>query len=162
MPMLPNQSRLSPLSIVVCALLASTVLLAGCASSKSGDVYTRDQARREMSVRMGVVESMREVLMEGTKSNAGTVAGGVIGGIAGGGLGGGRGSAISSVLGAIVGGIVGAGVEENATRKRALEYTIRLDDGRMISLVQEDAGEGIHPGERVRVLSGSGESRVTR
>lgn len=154
-----NKSRLSTLA---CALLTSVIFLAGCASSKSGDVYTRDQARREMSVRLGTVDSIREVLMEGTKSGAGTVAGGIIGGIAGGGLGGGRGSAISSVLGAIVGGIVGAGVEENATRKRALEYMIRLDDGRMISLVQEDAGEGIRPGERVRVLSGSGESRVTR
>jgi hypothetical protein len=64
-------------------LLLSLVLLGGCASSKSGDVYTRDQARREQTVRMGTVESVREVLMEGTKSPVGTVAGAAVGGIAG-------------------------------------------------------------------------------
>ena len=64
---------------ILCLLLA-VLALAGCASSKSGDVYTRDQARREQTVRMGVVESVREVLMEGTKSPAGTIAGGAVGG----------------------------------------------------------------------------------
>ena len=40
--------------------------LAGCASSKSGSAYTRDQARQEMHVRLGIVESVREVTLEGT------------------------------------------------------------------------------------------------
>lgn len=72
-------------------ILLSLVLLGGCASSKSGDVYTRDQARREQTVRMATVESVREVLMEGTKSPVGTVAGAAVGGIAGSTMGGGKG-----------------------------------------------------------------------
>ncbi|MDQ5902871.1 MAG: outer rane lipoprotein SlyB, partial [Pseudomonadota bacterium] len=49
--------------ILLIALVAIT--LAGCASSKSGSAYTRDQARQEMIVRTGVVESVREVQLEG-------------------------------------------------------------------------------------------------
>ena len=62
-------------TLKICALLLLSVIAAGCATSKSGDVYTRDQARREMLVRAGVVESVREVTMEGTKSGVGGLAG---------------------------------------------------------------------------------------
>ena len=81
-------------------LLISLALLAGCASSKSGDVYTRDEARREQNTRMGVVESVREVLMEGTQSPVGAFAGAAVGGVAGSTLGGGKGSTIAAVTSA--------------------------------------------------------------
>ena len=42
------------------------LLLVGCASSKSSDVYSRNQAQREMQMWMGVFESIRNVSMEGT------------------------------------------------------------------------------------------------
>jgi outer membrane lipoprotein SlyB len=38
---------------------------------------------------------------------------------------------------------------------------VRLDNGNMIAITQE-ADEQFKPGERVRVLSGGGVSRVTR
>lgn len=142
--------------------LSAGLILAGCASSKAGNVYTRDQTKREMTVRLATVESVREVTMEGTKSPVGTVAGSVVGGVAGSNVGQGKGSTVGAVLGAVVGGIVGSGIEESATQKKALEFTLKLDDGRVIAIVQEDGGEGIKAGERVRILSGGGESRVTR
>lgn len=144
------------------ALISASVVLAGCASSKSGNVYSRDQAKHEMTVRMAVIESIREVTMEGTKSPVGTMAGGVVGGVAGSNVGQGKGSTIGAVLGAVVGGIVGSGIEEAATQKKAVEFTLKLDDGRVIAIVQEDGGENFKQGERVRVLSGGGESRVSR
>lgn len=144
----------------LCLLLA-VLTLAGCASSKSGDVYTRDQARREQSVRMGVVESVREVLMEGTKSPAGTIAGGAVGGIAGSTVGGGKGAAVAAVIGAVAGAIAGSAIEEGATRRQAMEITVKLDGGRIIAVVQEGDPREFRPGDRVRVLSGS-ETRVTR
>jgi len=143
-------------------LLVCFTLLAGCASSKSGDVYTRDQARREQTIRMGVVESVREVLMEGTKSGVGTIAGGAIGGIAGSTLGGGKGSAVTAIIGAVAGGLAGAAVEEGVTRKTALEITVKLDNGQMIAIVQEGDPAEFRSGDRVRILSNYGESRVTR
>jgi outer membrane lipoprotein SlyB len=111
-------------------LLISAVLLAGCASSKSGDVYSRDQARREMTVRNGVVESVRVVTLEGTKSQVGTTAGAVVGGVAGSSVGQGKGSVIAAVIGAVAGGVAGSAIEEGATRKQALEITVNLDGGR--------------------------------
>ena len=48
--------------------------LAACASSNSGSVYSRDEARKTQTVKTGVVESVRQVKLEGTKSPVGTVA----------------------------------------------------------------------------------------
>lgn len=144
----------------IATLILASLILTACASSRSGDVYTREQARREMSVRLGVVESVREVQMEGTHTGAGTLAGAGIGGVAGSTLGNGRGSVVGAIVGAVAGGIAGSAIEDKVTRKNALEITVRLDNGQMIAVVQE-MGEVFHPGERVRVLSNYNSSRVT-
>ena len=141
-------------------VLLVSLALAACATSKSGNVYTRDQARREMSVRTGVVESVREVTMEGTKSGVGAVAGAAAGGVAGSHVGGGNGQIVGAVFGAVLGGLAGAAVEEGVTKKNAQEITVKLDNGQLIAVVQE-AGEFFNPGEPVRVLSGDGATRVT-
>jgi outer membrane lipoprotein SlyB len=143
-------------------LLISLAVLAGCATSKSGDVYTRDQARREQNIRMGVVESVREVLMEGTKSPVGAIAGAAVGGVAGSTLGGGKGSTIAAVIGAVAGGLAGSAIEEGVTRKQAMEITIKMDNGQLIAIVQEGDPFEFRPGDRVRIISSGGESRVTR
>jgi outer membrane lipoprotein SlyB len=142
------------------ALLALSVFLAGCASSQSGSVYSRDEARRTQTIRMGVVESVRTVRIEGTKSPVGTVAGGAVGGIAGSSIGHGRGSAAAAVVGAVVGGLAGAAAEEGLTRKDGLEITVKLDNGNMVAVVQE-ADEQFHPGERVRLIESGGTTRVS-
>jgi outer membrane lipoprotein SlyB len=63
--------------IMVFAAVIAT-LLAGCAASKSGSVYSREDARREATVRMGVVKSVRSVTIEGTKSHIGTAGGAIV------------------------------------------------------------------------------------
>jgi outer membrane lipoprotein SlyB len=137
-----------------------SVFLAACASSNSGSVYSRDDARKVQTVKTGVVEGVRAVKLEGTKSPVGTVAGGVVGGVAGGSIGHGRGSAIGAVIGAVAGGIAGSAIEEGVTRKDALEITVKLDGGAMIAIVQE-ADEEFHPGEKVRIVENADTSRVT-
>jgi outer membrane lipoprotein SlyB len=137
-----------------------SALLAACASSNSGSVYSRDDARKVQTVKTGVVESVRAVKLEGTKSPIGTVAGGVVGGVAGGSIGSGRGSAIGAVIGAVAGGIAGSAIEEGVTRKDALEITVKLDGGAMIAIVQE-ADEQFHPGDKVRIVENADTSRVT-
>lgn len=143
-------------------ILAMSVLaLAGCASSKSGDVYSRDQARHEMTVRMGVVESVRSVRLEGTDSGVGTAAGAVVGGVAGSSVGRGKGQVVGAVVGAVLGGIAGSAIEEETTKKQAMEITVRLDSGQTIAIVQEGDPMTFRAGDRVRVLGGSGQTRVT-
>ncbi len=143
-------------------LVASlSVLLAACASSNSGSVYSRDDARKVQTVKTGVVESVRQVQLEGTKTPIGTIAGGAIGGIAGGSVGGGgRTSAVVAVIGAVAGAIAGSAIEEGVTRKDALEITVKLDGGALIAIVQE-ADEPFKAGDKVRIVENADTSRVT-
>lgn len=137
-----------------------SVLLAACASSNSGSVYSRDDARKVQTVKTGVVESVRTVKLEGTKSPVGTVAGGAIGGVAGGSIGHGTGSTLGAIVGAVAGGIAGSAIEEGVTRKDALEITVKVDGGAMIAIVQE-ADEQFHAGDKVRIVENAETSRVT-
>lgn len=145
--------------LLVPALLLA--ILAGCASGLGSGDYERKEARRVYEVKMGVVESVRSVKLEGTASGVGATAGGVVGGVAGSEVGGGKGKAVGAVLGAVVGGVAGAAAEEAATRKPGIEITVRLDSGRTIAVVQEDTGEKFAPGERVRMLESGGQARIT-
>lgn len=142
------------------AVVMMAAFLGACASSNSGSVYKRGEARTVQTVKMGVVESVRQVQLEGTKSPVGTGAGAVVGGVAGNSMGGGRGRAITTVLGAVVGGLAGSAAEEGFTRKDGVEITVKLDSGNMIAVVQE-ADEQFNPGERVRILEANGVTRVS-
>lgn len=136
------------------------LLLGGCASGLGGKDYTRAQARTVQEVEMGRVESVREVRIEGTKTPIGAGAGAVVGGVAGSTVGGGRGSVVGATVGAVLGGLGGAAAEEGITRKRGLEITVKLDTGRTIAITQAD-DEAFRVGDRVRVLTGGGVTRVS-
>lgn len=144
------------------ALMALAAILSGCASGLGSGDYERSEARQAYEVKMGVVESVRAVRLEGTDSGVGTVAGGVVGGVAGSEVGGGKGQVVGAVLGAVLGGLAGAATEEAVTRKQGIEITVRLDSGRTIAVVQEDTGEPFAAGDRVRLLESGGQVRVTR
>ena len=147
-------------TIALAAAALSTVL-AGCAPGLGGGSYSREQARREQTVRMGYVESVREVKIEGTRSGVGPAAGAVVGGVAGSTIGSGRGSAVAAVLGAVAGGVAGQAAEQGFTGKRGVEVTVKLDNGTLVAITQE-ADETFRPGDRVRILSDGATSRVTR
>ena len=135
-------------------LLCAGAFLAGCAS-QSGDVYSRSQAQRQLSVFYGTILVVDAVTIEGTQSGLGTVAGGVLGGIAGNTVGGGHGRALATAVGAIGGALIGTAVEEGSTRKNGLEITVELDSGEVIAVVQE-ADDHYAVGDRIRVIRGSG------
>lgn len=136
------------------------VLLAGCASSNSGGVYSREQTRQVQTVRMGAIESVRTVKIEGTSSGVGAATGAVVGGVAGSTMGGGKGKILTTVIGAVAGGLAGSAAEEKLTGKDGLELTVKLDNGTMLAIVQE-ADEQFHPGDRVRLLESGGITRVS-
>lgn len=136
------------------------MLLFGCASGTGGKDYSREQTRIVQDVQMGVVDSVREVNIEGTKTPIGAGAGAVVDGVAGSIVGGGKGSIVGAAVGAVLGGLGGAAAEEGITRKKGVEITVKLDSGRMIAIVQA-ADEEFRPGDRVHILSGNGTTRVT-
>jgi len=146
--------------MILLAAVTALTALAGCASSNSGDVYSRGETRREQTVRLATVESVRPVTIEGTKTPIGAVAGGAVGGIAGSGVGHGKGSSIAGVLGAVGGGLAGAAIEEGATRKQGVEITVRLANGELRSIVQEETDKFV-AGQKVRLLTSGGTTRVS-
>ncbi|MCF7203029.1 glycine zipper domain-containing protein [Pseudomonas oligotrophica] len=148
-------------SILLASFTAVTLAVSGCASSLTGDTYSRAEARTVQTVRYGTIESLRPVKIEGTKTPIGSGAGAIVGGVAGSGVGGGRGSAVAAVIGAVAGGMLGAAAEEGITRTQGVEITVREDDGTTRAYVQEvEPNQVFRVGQRVRILTVSGTSRV--
>ncbi len=145
-------------------LLISIIMLTltvGCASNLTGSSYSRDEARKVQQVEFATVEAVRPVVIEGTKSQIGTVAGSVVGGVAGNTVGEGAGSQIVAAMGAVLGGVAGAAAEEGFTRSQGVEITVRSSSGNVFSVVQKaDPNEVFNLGDRVRVLRIKGNVRV--
>jgi len=155
-------NSLTPRCGAALGALVVLLALAGCAPTRSGDVYQRGEALRAQTVEFGIVESLRPVMIEGGQTGVGTVGGAALGGIAGSTIGGGRGSVAGAVAGAILGGIAGSAIEKDATKANGVELTLRLDSGRIVAIVQEGSGAEFRPGDRVRVTSDGHTTRVTR
>lgn len=147
--------RLIQKTAVVALALGTLLAAGGCAPGVSGRAYSRDEALRAQDVRLGYVESIRPVEIEGTRSGVGPMSGSVLGGLAGSSVGKGTGEVAGAVGGAILGGLAGAAIEENATRQPGQEITVELDGGRMIAVTQA-ADQRFYPGDRVKVLMGYG------
>ena len=142
------------------AAAACALLLGGCAYPNGSYDYRGYQVMGEQSVRFGVVDSVRFVRITPGETGVGTAGGAVLGGIAGSNVGGGNGQIAGAVGGAILGGILGSNIERSANERPGVEVTVLLDNGRYVSVVQE-ADEQFRPGDRVRILSGRGTTRVT-
>ncbi len=143
--------QLKTLAVLAVTSLA-VLLLSGCMpESRSGDVYSRDQARVAHTVYYGTILRVEEVTLEGTNTGAGTLAGGAMGGALGSAVGGGSGRTIATVGGAILGGIAGTAAEKGMTTQVGVELEVELDNGELLAIVQEkDAIYNV--GDRVRVL----------
>ena len=149
-------------SKLLLVILSSGLALAmvGCTFPSSRKIIPSRQANVLQRADAGVVTSVREVTIEGQRSNLGMYGGGIIGGAAGSG-GRGVGGAVVQATSAVAGAVVGQAVEEAATRKHAQEITIRMDDGSTVVVTQEAATGLFQDGDRVRVLNGGGGARVS-
>jgi outer membrane lipoprotein SlyB len=147
----------------VSAVGALVLVLGGCVTQqRSASVYKAGEAQREQAVRMATVESVREVTLDRGQTGVGTGAGAVIGGVTGSTVGRGRGSVVGAVAGAVAGGVIGQAIENSSSKVPAVEITVRLDNGDLRAIVQEADGQQFKPGDRVRLLSQGGTTRVTR
>lgn len=149
-------------SLMLAMGVSAVLAISGCTSTLSGDSYSREEARTVQNVRLGTIESLRPVQIEGTKTPIGAGAGAIVGGVAGSTVGGGRGSAVAAVIGAVAGGLLGNAAEKGITRTQGVEITVREDDGGLRAYVQEvEPNQIFRVGQRVRILSVNGTSRVT-
>jgi len=151
--------------VALATVLASVLAISGCAyNSSSADVYTAGQAQREQTVRMGTVESVRGVVISsnnGQPSGIGALGGGAAGAVAGSAIGGGKGSILTAIAGGLIGAVAGNAVENGVAKHNGVEITVRLDNGDLRAITQTASGEIFRAGDRVRLLSSGGVTRVT-
>ena len=145
----------APLAAALCALA-----LGGCAYHGGSADYHGYQAMGEQTIRYGVVETVREVRIQARETGIGGASGAMLGSIAGSTMGSHHYHVAGAIAGALLGGMIGQQVERSNNERPGLEVTVQLDAGKYIAVVQE-ADEAFRSGDRVRILTGRGMTRVT-
>lgn len=141
-------------------LLPICMLLFACAGEVGADRYETSAAGQVNSADTGVVLSVRQVIIEDTKGSVGKIGGSVAGGAAGSMIGGSPAvRVIGAVGGAIVGGIAGGAAQNKLSEQKGLEYIIRLDSGRVVTITQ-GMDNVLSSGQRCVVLGARGGERA--
>lgn len=149
--------------------IASSVALAGCASTYAGDPYYSQSSARQydqrnigsQTVYYGVVEGVREVTLQRNDGiGGGAVLGAVVGGLAGNQIGSGSGRTAATIGGAAAGGYIGDRVQDSRNRERGVEVTVRLDNGQRMAVIQNHDYR-FHQGQRVRIVGHGANARVS-
>ena len=142
-------------------LILSILIITGCVySSQRPDVVDRSVAQRAQSVTFATVVGIDRVVIAGDRE-VGAAAGALIGAAAGQSVSDSEiESGIGGVLGGLVGSAVGSAVGDTATRKAAIELLLELDNGKTISIIQEESQYMFAVGQRVKIIKSSGKSRV--
>jgi outer membrane lipoprotein SlyB len=149
--------------IVAIALIISTTLMGGCANNMTSRDYNEATAGKKMKVELGVVESIRDVKINGKASPVGGMAGGALGAIAGSNGGGGLGQLAVMVVVGVVGAAVGSMADKKLHDADGIEITVKLADNDFQAVTQvKDSSEPFGKGDNVRVITDlNGSSRVS-
>ena len=140
---------------LVLAIAALSFSLTACASNMGPGTYSRHEVGQVGYVNYGTVIDVRHVRITGGEPGVGTVAGAVIGGAIGSQIGEGDAARVVGIVGgAIIGGAIGSAIEEDANTRDGYEYTIRMENGDVITIVQEAGGPPIRSGTKVRIVEG--------
>jgi len=151
-------------SCVLPRLAAAAMLtLSACASSDSGTYSSRDVGQVIETSRGRVVSSRPVDISSSEQSGLGAATGGVVGGIAGSTIGKGKGQSLATAAGILIGVLVGSMVEHEMRSGQGTEYTVEMDDGRVVTIVQnQKSGEAPIPdGQDVAVQYGADYTRLT-
>lgn len=143
------------------ALLASALVLAGCATHTTPSTFNRSEVGRAQNVEWGTIQSIRDVQIQNDSRGVATVTGAALGGIAGSTLGGGRrANTAGAVAGAVAGGAAGNALSRSA--RNGVEITVALENGRTVAVAQDGSAADYRVGDRVRVSSDGVTTRVSR
>jgi outer membrane lipoprotein SlyB len=122
-------------------IVSAAALVSACASSDL-DTYSKQDVGRSMEMTRGTVVASRPVHIRGESSGLGAAAGGITAGTIGySTIGSNSGSVIAGVLLGIAGAVVGSLIEEAVTSETGTEYTIQMNDGRTVTIVQNESDD---------------------
>lgn len=149
--------------VSLCLGLVTVMSISGCGRNIGSNNYSSASVGEAMTTYAGVVTNMRRVqIQEGDKLTdnvAGGVVGGLIGGVGGHMIGGGRGNTAATVGGALLGAGAGALAQRALSEQEGLEYTVKLDSGSMMTVVQ-GTDSPLAVGQRALVQVSKNRSRV--
>jgi outer membrane lipoprotein SlyB len=115
-----------------------------------------------MLIRTAYVSEVRDITVKGGQdSGIGSAVGAIMGGIAGSSIGSGHGRTVAGIGGAIVGGVAGQKLEQAGATRSEVELRLRFDNGDVRSY-RVDSDVDFQVGETVKVITGKGETRITR
>lgn len=139
------------------AVLATTALLTGCASTSSQPYNNGyNSGYNNVSMGYGTIESIQVVQGENRTSGAGAILGGVVGALAGNQVGSGSGRTAATVAGGVAGAAIGNSVERNRAAGAGAEVyqiNVRMDNGEYRT-VNQDSVHDLRVGNRVRIVDG--------
>ena len=143
---------------VLCLACLASLLFASCAPAVAPHTYTAYDAGRPMSVRYGVVDSVRTVKIQTPPTGTGAAVGSTVGAIAGAAAGSNNsyyysgGGWWGAIAGALIGGLVGSAIEAGASNRDGIELKVQMNDGETVVIVQ-DAQEAFNPGDVVQLVT---------
>ncbi len=147
------------------ATLAAAAMLAlsACASSDSTTYSSQDVGQVIESSRGRVVSSRPVDIASSQQSNIGSATGGIVGGIVGSTIGQGKGQSLATAAGILVGVLGGYLIEQQLRGGQGTEYTVEMDDGRVVTIVQNQSSSEapIPNGQEVAVQYGADYTRLT-
>lgn len=150
-------------AVSLCVAAALVVGMSGCSRNIGSNNYSSASVGEAMTTYAGVVVNVRKVqIQEGDKLTdnvAGGVVGGLIGGVGGHMIGGGRGNTAATVGGALLGAGAGALAQRALSEQEGMEYTVKLDTGSMMTVVQ-GTDSPLAVGQRALVQVSKNRSRV--
>ena len=127
---------------LLAAVMAGSMLATGCVTD--GNTYSRAAVGVPYEVYEARLVGVEPVRIDGRQTGLGAASGAALGGALGSRVGRNRGyygrrTNVAGAIGfAILGGLVGAAIEEGASGGNGFRYTLELEDGRTITVVQGD------------------------
>ncbi len=150
-----------PVLPLVFGMVGLALLAGGCSSSSSSrPVYSAGQVNQIQTHELGTVVSVEAVTIErdtGQRTSVGQSVGSSVGRTIA--RGGDPVTAAAGAVGAVVGSVAGSSIERRVMRAEGQKIQVAMDDGTVISIVQENDPPFVG-GERVRVVKIGSQARV--
>lgn len=129
-------------------------LLSGCTPEISSDHYLAENLGRVQRVHYGKIVQARTVHVGSHNNETGSLVGTAAGATAGSAIGGStRANILGAIGGAVLGGIAGNEIGRKTGNQTGMQYIVRLDSGKTVSIVQ-GINPILHEGQRVMLLTG--------
>jgi len=140
------------------AVVSFVTLLSACAPQQSQNAYNDQEVGKQTDIEFGVIRAVKHVKVQAQNSGVGTIGGAAVGGVGGSTMGGGKGAILTTIAGAIVGGVAGNAAETALNNKVGIQYIIKKENGKTVSIVQNIDKDDVplRVGQRVMIqTSGS-------